>query len=668
MLVWALLSGCASLLTRTASEEEQRAYDAALAQIDTDPAAARQALEALIANWPSGPLVDDAEFALGEVARREGDEETALRHFQRVADGYPGSDRADAARVRIAQIRHARGDAAGARSILGRVRSSRLEGAELRDAYRVLAEVAPDPVARLRWLALLRAETGDEKARDAIDVEIDAVVTGLDAASLERAARQLGERPPAARVQLASAELALEAGELEAARAALARAQELSLPARYAPRFAAASERLRLRQEGPTQIARLPTFAEAMRAGMPDTTTASGSIGVVLPLTGPFARFGEESLQGVLLAARTFGPLDGGASNVRVMIRDSGGDPQRAAAAVQELAQDALISAIVGPLLSSECEAAAAVAEREGVPLLALAAREAIAADRPHVFRLQTRPSEDVELLVDRARALGAERFAVLYRNDAYGRGLRSLFWDAVEERGGQLVGIAAYDPQATDFAEPIRRLVGYALLTGEENKLLAEREEMLRRARRVSAEESFELRQRASELETEAGDPLPPIVDFDALFIPDSHENVVLIAAQLAFHEVVGTQLLGPDGWYDEDLVRLGRDQVAGALFTAHFYPDSPVPYVHQFTVRYEETFGRRPGVFAAQAYDAANLVLSQMARGRQRRESVRKGVLAIQGYPGVSGVISMGSDGNAHKRPYLLGVQRGRVVQYDD
>ena len=126
--------------------------------------------------------------------------------------------------------------------------------------------------------------------------------------------------------------------------------------------------------------------------------------------------------------------------------------------------------------------------------------------------------------------------------------------------------------------------------------------------------------------------------------------------------------RLLGPDGWYHEDLVRLGKEHVNGALFTAHFYPDSQVPYVREFTSRYEASFGRRPGAFAAQAYDATNLVLTQMVRGRYKRESVRKGVLAIDAYPGVSGVIHMRADGNAQKRPFLLGIERGRVVHYDD
>jgi ABC-type branched-subunit amino acid transport system substrate-binding protein len=668
LLVSGSLWGCAALMQPKVSEAEQRAYDAADAQIASDPAAAREAFERLKQTWPDSPLVADAEFALGEIARGEGDIETALAHFHRVVEEHPGSTRADASRVRIAQIENARGDERAARSMLGRVRTSRLPPAEQREAYRVLADTAPDPVARLRWLALLRAGATGESEIDAIDAEIDGILAGLDEPGLARAAGQLGEGPPAARVQLARAEFALEAGELEAARAALEKVEALELSPRYTTRFATAAERLRLREEGPTEMAQLPSFAAVTGRPAPNTAATSGSIGVVLPLSGPFAHFGERSLQGVLLAAGVFAPPEAFGANVRVVVRDSGGSPARARAAVLELAELDFVSAIVGPLLSSECEAAAQAAESAGIPLLTLTAREEIARDRPHVFRLRTRPVEETQLLVERARAAGAARFAILYRDDVYGRGLRGLFWDAVEERGGRVVGVASYDPQATDFAEPIRRLAGYTLLDAEQKRLIAKRNDMLDRARRASAEEAFELRQRAAEMATEDGSPLPPIVDFDALFIPESYENVVLIAPQLAFHEVTGARLLGSDGWYHEDLVRLGREHVNGALFTAHFYPQSHVPYVQEFTARFEETFGRRPGAFEAQAYDATNLILVHMARGRHRRESLRKGVLATDRYPGVSGVITMGPDGNAHKRPYLLGVERGRIVHYDD
>jgi ABC-type branched-subunit amino acid transport system substrate-binding protein len=189
----------------------------------------------------------------------------------------------------------------------------------------------------------------------------------------------------------------------------------------------------------------------------------------------------------------------------------------------------------------------------------------------------------------------------------------------------------------------------------------------MRRRARRLPPDEALALRGEARALITENGDPLPPIVDFDALFIPESHEKVVLIAPQLAFHEAVGARLLGSSGWYHPDLVKIGRHHVGGALFTAHYYADSPLPFVKDFTDRYNATFATEPDAYAAQAFDAANLVLVQLARGRDEREEVREGVLATRAYPGVSGVLSMSADGNANKRPFLLGVERGHLTQID-
>jgi hypothetical protein len=56
------------------------------------------------------------------------------------------------------------------------------------------------------------------------------------------------------------------------------------------------------------------------------------------------------------------------------------------------------------------------------------------------------------------------------------------------------------------------------------------------------------------------------------------------------------------------------------------------------------------------------------QLARGRQTREEVVAGLLATRAYPGVSGVTTVRHDGNAVKRPYLLGVNRGEIVSIDE
>ena len=72
------------------------------------------------------------------------------------------------------------------------------------------------------------------------------------------------------------------------------------------------------------------------------------------------------------------------------------------------------------------------------------------------------------------------------------------------------VVGVAAYDPDATDFAKPIRRLVGYELLSGEEKKIIKEREALIRSARRLPTEEAAQVREDARAMLGPNGEPLP--------------------------------------------------------------------------------------------------------------------------------------------------------------
>jgi len=647
---------------------EREAYAAALAPLPRDPAGAERRLSEFLLRYPDSSLSDDAGLELGRIALARGDREKALARLRAVVDAHPDGDRSDSARVELAQLEAARGRNEIAASELGRARISKLPPDERRVAYRVLADVASDPVASLRWRARLRAEETDPERVARIDAELDRALDGFSAADLDRAAEQLGDQTPAARVLARRAELALAQGDLETARRAWEAARRRNLAAPDAARVAAVGERIARSERGLFDTADLPTFEQAAQAPSPDTSAATGTIGVVLPLSGSFARFGEESLQGILLAAGLYdGPSASGTGpGVKLRIRDTAGRPELAAEAVRELAADPEVSAIVGPLLSGESEAAAAAADAAGVPLLALSSREEIAHGRSFVFRLRTTPQEEITALVDHAvHDLGALRFAILYPRDRYGRGAHKLFWEAVEQAGGRVVAVAAYDPSANDFADPIRQLLGYSMLSPAEESMLAQRANLERRARRLAPQAAAKLREEARALTGPGGTPLPPIVDFDVLFIPESYEKVVLIAPQLAFHEAFGMRLAGTSGWYHPDLLELGRRHVAGARFSSLFFPDSPLPNAREFARRYQLVFSSAPGAFGAQGYDAAQLVLLQLAHGSHSRSAVRDGVLAVRGFPGASGVLSMREDGNAHKRPFLLGVENGQLVQ---
>ena len=685
------------------TEAQTRAFDAAVAKIEGDPRAARAEFEALVRAEPQSALADDAAMRIGMLAFEQGDRDVALEWFTFVLREHADGKFADEARVRAATLEYALGNYEAANAVLARARFSQLTRAQRRAAFRVLVSTAPDGVAALRWLARLRADEIDERRLALVDAEIDKVLRALPSDDFERAADQIGRSVPSARVLLAAAERALDEGDLALARERVDRASRLPLAPDYASHLTTVIERIRLRERQPEDLEVLPSLAEVLRVPAPSTASARGTVGVVLPLSGSYAAFGLESLQGILLAAELFdetgvpgdfeiapskssaryealpavdlGPdgflsehaAQGDGKRIRLLIRDSAGDPGRAAQAVRDLAADSAVTAIIGPLVKQACEAAADEAEAARIPLVALSSRQEVARDRPHVFRVRTRPDEEVALLVDHAIRSGAQTFAVLYPDDTYGQRLRSLFWEAVEERGGVVVGSESYRPDAVDFAEPIRRLIGYMLLTEEEEEVIEERHEMLRAARRLPTEEAFALREEARALAGPDEQALPPIVDFDALFIPDVYKKVVLIAPQLASHEAVGMRLLGTSDWYHPDLVSIGRDHVRSAVIAATFFQESRASVVEDFSARYTATFREAPDDFAAQAFDATNLVLVQLASGLATREAVRDGVLNTRAYPGVSGVLSIGVDGNARRRPFLLGIERGRFVEIE-
>jgi ABC-type branched-subunit amino acid transport system substrate-binding protein len=390
---------------------------------------------------------------------------------------------------------------------------------------------------------------------------------------------------------------------------------------------------------------------------------------VVLPLSGRYARYGEATLQGILLATGHFDPEQRRPSGIRLIIRDTGGDPARAAAAVRELAASSEVSAVLGPMLAAESEAAAAVAQELRLPLLTLSQRETVGAGRDQVLRLGETPRLEAELMAAYAvETLGLKRFAILYPNLEFGLGLRSAFWDAVEARGGEVVGVARYEPDATDFSAPVRRLIGYELLTFGQVEAIRERDRLLKRAKRLPAEEAAELRKKAREVTGPRESPLPPFVDFEALFIPDTYETVGLIAPHLAFHEVRGVRLLGTSPWNDPELLRLGGRHVNGAVFTAGSFGASERPHIAEYQRRFEAHFDRSPGDLAAAAFDAANLAVVGLARAGTDRDAWLRGLRALDRWSGVSGTIGFGSDGKPWKRPHLLGVERGELISVDE
>jgi ABC-type branched-subunit amino acid transport system substrate-binding protein len=652
--------------------EDQREWSEAMRLASADPTSGAEALAAFVRAHPKSSFADDAGLRLAELNLGKGDAATAARQLEWVVANHPNGDQSDRARLALAKLERERGEPARARATARKIRIAKLAPPERREAQRLLAALAADAhdaADQLRWLGDLAADPGPG-ASD-VGAQLDAAVRAVPDDVLDDVASALGRRPVAARVRLAQTERALAAGDREAAERALRAAKRLPLGPPDAEKLVRLEGRL---SEEPAASALALLQSANPSEGAPSdpfvsTTALDVTLGAALPLSGAAASFGEEALQGILLAAGAFDGASHPRAGPRVVIRDTRGQPAEAAAAVRSLAAEPGLLAVVGPLLPDEAEAAAAAAQEEGVPLIALSRREGVGRGRPLVLRAGTSPRLEAELLAEYAiHGAGLRRFAILYPNDAIGLALRAAFWNAVEARGGEVVAVARYPVGATDFAAPIRRMIGYELLPPGALGQLAEREKLLKRAKRLPRAEAEALREEARALTGPGGEPLPPYVDFDALFIPDAHQAAGLIAPHLAFHEVTGVRLLGPSAWNHPNFVRLGGRHVEGALFPGAFSPSISAQHVVAFGQHFESSFGGAPSSLAAEAFDAANLALAAAARGAMERDELAAAIAEQPRRVGVSGVLQLGPDGEVARRPHLLAVSGGQVVCVDE
>jgi ABC-type branched-subunit amino acid transport system substrate-binding protein len=610
----------------------ERDLAAAKREVDAGrPEAARALLERARDEVGDERGGDEILFALGDLYVRTGDRDRALATFRSIVEEHPRSAREPEARFRMAELYRESGRPALAREVLSAARFERASDALRPRMYRLLADLARglgDFAESVLWLSYLRREITGEEEAFAVDAEVGELLQEriLDA-DLERLSGELPAGAVHDRVLLEVARRALARGDVDAAQAALD-----ALPRRLRP--AEEEQRQRLLEQADRGAA-----------------AAVRRIGIVLPLSGPYEGFGRSVLRGVVLS---LGILEDPPQPYDLLVRDSAGDPDRAAALVRELAATGVV-AILGPLRSAEAAAAAPEAEAAGVPLLTLAQREDLAFLGESVFRLGLTASDQVRALLDYAfERAGARRFAILWPRDDYGLLFKNLFWEEVERRGGEVVGAEGYTPGAADLQAEIKRLVGLWYLEPAEKKLVAERDRMARRPQ-----------ENAGRLASPPYSELPPYVDFDALFVPDEAAQVGLILPQLRFYEIRDPVLLGPSGWNDPRLLEIAAREAHGSVFTDAFFARSAYPFVQDFVQRYYAAYAAEPDYLAAEGFDAVAILRSVLDRRAPSRGELRRALLSMRDFPGVSGLTSFDESGGTRKELYLLTVRQGSIEE---
>lgn len=375
------------------------------------------------------------------------------------------------------------------------------------------------------------------------------------------------------------------------------------------------------------------------------------TIGVVLPLSGRHESVAYKTLRGLQLGLGIFGNQK---SAFRLAVVDSEDNPDVARRAVEKLVTEDHVIAVVGSLLSKTAVAVASKCNELGVPNITLSQKAGLTDIGEYVFRSALTSDMQVKALVRTAmQKYNMRKFAILYPNDAYGVEYANLFWDEVKNNGGQITAVQTYETGATSFSSAIQRLSG----TFYTESRIDEYKSLLRKW--------FKEQKRLTTRTSPPSDILPPITDFDAIFIPDSIKAVGQIAPTLAYHDIKKPKLIGTNLWNSPALAARAGQYVEGALFVDGYLKSDTSFTQSPFYKKYVSTFNEKPSLFEAQAYDVGLLLRKIIEEeGENSRVGLARGLVKLRAFDASLGSIDMTAKRELNRPMFTLTIDKGKIT----
>jgi outer membrane PBP1 activator LpoA protein len=367
----------------------------------------------------------------------------------------------------------------------------------------------------------------------------------------------------------------------------------------------------------------LPPDLPAIVSSEPASRIVPGQIGLILPLSGRQQALGEAVRDGFIAALLA----DTAAGTISVTLYDDTGGT--AAAYSAALAGGAAV--VVGPLLKDSVEALVPLAG--DVPVLALNTLGGDRAGPPGFYQFGLAPEDETAAVAFRAAAEGRRRAIALAPDSEWGRRLLNAFNASFAGAGGQLLAWEFYDPAAGDFSAPVRTVLGTADATARKQKLQANLAQPL----------EFEPR---------------PRPDADFIFIAANPGAARLIRPALRFFGAGELPAYGTSAIHDDG--SSGDTDLDGMLF-----PDSPwviAPDQRAQAVKGAlSRSGGGAGIAVSRLY-----ALGYDAYGLATR--LATGTLAVGGYPGVTGRLTIDGAGRVHRELAWARLQGGTPVPLGD
>jgi len=308
-------------------------------------------------------------------------------------------------------------------------------------------------------------------------------------------------------------------------------------------------------------------------------------IGLVLPLTGDKASFGQKAVSGVDVGLKVLGLNDA----VKIHTKDSLDSPAQGAQAVLDLIREQKVSFIIGGLFPESAKAEYLEARKYGVLYISLSQINLPKEEKNnHLIEVQGSIESQVEaLLSDEMINKFGNRLGIIYPENEGGKAYADEIWRKANQKNIQVTSLATFQKNTHDYRDTAQLFLGL--------KHERERSEELNILEDVYALEKTAIRR----VQT-----LPPVIDFDWVFLATYPHEATGLIPTLGYYDANRIKIVGGPSWVSKAMVKEQKN-----LGTLYFIGDDPKDLNKEMLSKFQEIYGRPAGLIEILALDAMKI-----------------------------------------------------------
>ena len=339
-------------------------------------------------------------------------------------------------------------------------------------------------------------------------------------------------------------------------------------------------------------------------------------IGLVNETTGPNAEAGSYTVNGTRLAVEEVNARGGIMGRpIELKVEDNQSTNPGTVLAYSKLIGEGGLTAIVGPIRSTQIQAASPTIQKGGVPALVGGTDPSLTkVNNPWIFRMRPNDSYSSRVIADfGVNSLKLKKWAIVHSTDAFGSGGMKALSAALEAAGVQPVLVQGYTNNSQDFTPIVLAI-------------------------------------------KKSG------ADILATYMTNS-PDVGIFAKQLR-QLGVGVPWVGSPSIVTDTAMKLAGPALYGTYAVADFTPGSSAE-AKSFAEKYKAKYKLDADVYSSWAYDAINLLKQAIESAKSTEpDKVRAALLGVCGWKGVEGTYCFDKNGDGLHGYNVVRNENGKIA----